>query len=53
MKSQMQSWRNINVHVFCFVDDVGSQVSVKEWELTRCVEDVYKVSKPEGIHTTP
>lgn len=32
----------------CFPDDGHSQAAVEEWELTRCVEDVYKV-RTQGV----
>lgn len=34
----------------CFPDDGHSQIAVEEWELTRCMEDVYKVRTPKCIH---
>ncbi len=35
--------------VCVFPGECHSQ-TVEEWELTRCVEDVYKVRTPKGIH---
>lgn len=36
----------------CFPDESHSQAAVEEWELTRCVEDVYKVRTSKAIYQT-